>query len=50
MSAADRFVGLVAALGAGLLFLVQPMAAAALLPAYGGGAAVWTTCLLFFAR
>ncbi|MCA9538188.1 MAG: fused MFS/spermidine synthase [Myxococcales bacterium] len=48
MSAADRFVGLVAALGAGLLFLVQPMAAAALLPAYGGGAAVWTTCLLFF--
>ena len=35
-------------LGAVLLFLVQPMAARALLPWFGGSAAVWTTCQLFF--
>jgi hypothetical protein len=35
-------------LGAFLLFVVQPMAAKTLLPAFGGAAAVWTTCLLFF--
>ena len=35
-------------LGAGLLFLVQPMVARALLPWFGGSAAVWTTCQLFF--
>lgn len=34
--------------GAGLLFAVQPMIARALLPAFGGTAAVWTTSLLFF--
>jgi hypothetical protein len=34
--------------GAVLLFLVQPMAAKQLLPAFGGGAAVWSACLMFF--
>lgn len=33
---------------AALLFLVQPMTAKALLPAFGGTAAVWTTCMLFY--
>ncbi len=31
-----------------LLFLVEPMAAKQLLPAFGGSAAVWLTCLVFF--
>jgi hypothetical protein len=35
-------------LGAFLLFLVQPLIARYVLPWFGGGAAVWTTCLLFF--
>jgi hypothetical protein len=35
-------------LGAFLLFLVQPLVARYVLPWFGGGAAVWTTCLLFF--
>ncbi len=35
-------------LGAFLLFLVEPMAAKQLLPALGGSAAVWITCLVFF--
>jgi hypothetical protein len=39
---------LTAFLAAFLLFLVQPMAAKALLPIFGGAASVWTTCLLFF--
>ena len=34
--------------GAFLLFFVQPMAGKALLLAFGGTAAVWTHCLLFF--
>src|SRR5438046_7890985 len=34
--------------GALLLFLVQPMVAKQLLPRFGGAAAVWTTCLMFF--
>ena len=42
-----RFVFTVS-IGAVLLFLVQPMAARALLPWFGGSAAVWTTCQLFF--
>ncbi len=36
------------ALGAFLLFLVEPLAAKALLPLFGGTSAVWLTCLLFF--
>src|SRR5271169_1894487 len=35
-------------LSAFLLFLVEPMTAKRLLPALGGSAAVWTTCLVFF--
>lgn len=35
-------------LSAVLLFLVQPMMAKVLLPHFGGGAAVWTACMLFF--
>jgi hypothetical protein len=31
-----------------LLFLVQPMVAKFLLPSFGGTAAVWATCLVFF--
>src|SRR5215469_7355116 len=34
--------------GALLLFLVQPMAAKQVLPRFGGAAAVWTACLMFF--
>ena len=36
------------ALGAALLFMVQPIIGRAVLPWYGGTPAVWTTCLLFF--
>jgi predicted O-methyltransferase YrrM len=35
-------------LAAFLLFLVEPMAAKQLLPRFGGSAAVWLTCLVFF--
>jgi len=35
-------------ISAALLFLVQPMLAKQLLPFFGGGAAVWTACMLFF--
>ncbi len=35
-------------LAAFLLFLVEPIAARQLLPALGGSAAVWITCLVFF--
>ena len=31
-----------------LLFVVEPMAAKQLLPVFGGSAAVWITCLVFF--
>src|SRR5687768_14967072 len=31
-----------------LLFLVQPIMAKMILPWFGGSAAVWTTCLVFF--
>ena len=31
-----------------LLFLVQPLVARLILPWFGGSAAVWTTCMLFF--
>lgn len=39
---------LVALSGAFLLFLLEPMAAKAILPWFGGAPAVWTTCLVFF--
>jgi SAM-dependent methyltransferase len=35
-------------LSAFLLFLVQPVMAKEILPWFGGSAAVWTTCLVFF--
>src|SRR5215212_7653130 len=35
-------------LGSFLLFLIQPMAARFILPWFGGGPTVWSTCLLFF--
>ena len=35
-------------LGAFLLFQVQPMLGKAILPWFGGGSVVWTTCMLFF--
>jgi hypothetical protein len=35
-------------LSAFLLFLVQPVIAKMILPWFGGSAAVWTTCLVFF--
>lgn len=35
-------------LSAYLLFLVQPLIAKVILPWFGGSAAVWTTCLMFF--
>lgn len=35
-------------LSAFLLFLVQPVVARQILPWFGGSAAVWTTCLVFF--
>jgi len=35
-------------LSALLLFSIQPMAAKALLPVYGGTPAVWIICMLFF--
>ena len=34
--------------GAFLLFQVQPLLARFILPSFGGGAAAWTACLLFF--
>lgn len=36
------------ALSAFLLFLVQPIIAKQVLPWFGGSAAVWTTCMMFF--
>ncbi|HEX4584514.1 MAG TPA: fused MFS/spermidine synthase [Burkholderiaceae bacterium] len=36
------------ALAALLLFLVQPIIAKQILPWFGGGAGVWTTCMVFF--
>jgi spermidine synthase len=34
--------------GSALLFAVQPIVAKALLPAFGGSAGVWVTCMLYF--
>src|SRR5262245_24701138 len=34
--------------GAALLFVVEPLVAKSLLPAYGGSATVWSTSTLFF--
>jgi SAM-dependent methyltransferase len=48
---ADRVVllfGAASFVGAALLFLVEPMLAKLVLPAYGGSPMVWNTCTLFF--
>jgi hypothetical protein len=42
-----RFIAPIA-LGALLLFLIQPMMAKAILPTHGGAAGVWTACLVFY--
>src|SRR6185295_4870564 len=39
---------LAALLGAALLFLIEPMAAKALLPVLGGSAGVWSVSLVFY--
>ncbi len=45
----EAFVhGLVAALGAFLLFFLQPMIGKVLTPWFGGSAQVWITCMVFF--
>ena len=43
-----RLYGLCSFLGAFLIFQVQPLMSGWILPWFGGGAAVWTACLLFF--
>jgi len=44
-----RFLySLTVALGAFLLFLLEPLFAKMILPRFGGAAAVWSTCLVFF--
>jgi len=44
-----RFLySLTVALGAFLLFLLEPLFAKMILPSFGGSAAVWSTCLVFF--
>ena len=40
--------GLTIFLSAFLLFQVQPLIGKMILPWFGGSAAVWTTCMLFF--
>lgn len=40
--------GLAVLVGAALVFQVQPIAGKFLLPVFGGGEAVWTTCMFFF--
>lgn len=42
------FHGLVIFISAFLIFLVQPLIAKQILPWFGGSAALWGTCLLFF--
>jgi hypothetical protein len=34
--------------GAALVFQIQPIAGKLLLPVFGGGASIWTTCMFFF--
>ena len=43
-----RLYAVAITLSAFLLFQVQPMIARIIVPWFGGSAAVWTTCLLFF--
>jgi hypothetical protein len=43
-----RLLSLTVLLGAFLLFQVQPLLSKWILPWFGGGASVWTACMLFF--
>lgn len=47
-SALPVLYGLTIFVGAFLLFQVQPIIAKIIVPWFGGSAAIWTTCLLFF--
>jgi hypothetical protein len=46
--ALNALVGATIFVSAFLLFQVQPIVAKAILPRFGGSAAVWTSCMLFF--
>jgi hypothetical protein len=48
MSRHDPLAIVATVLGAGLLFLVEPMVARMVLPLLGGTPAVWNACMLFF--
>ncbi len=48
MKQRNLLYAIVTFLSALLLFLLEPIAARQLLPLFGGSAAVWTTCLVFF--
>jgi hypothetical protein len=48
MPAARLLIAATIFLSAFLLFLVQPIIAKLILPRFGGSAAVWATCLVFF--
>ena len=48
MAVSRAILALVVFLSAFLLFLAEPMTAKRLLPALGGSAAVWITCLVFY--
>ena len=53
MASPSRFVvslhfGVLSLLSAFLLFQVQPVISKFILPWFGGGPGVWTTCMLFF--
>lgn len=40
--------GIAVVSGAALVFQIQPLAGKLLLPSFGGGSSVWTTCMFFF--
>ena len=48
MACASYLYAAAIALSAALLFMVEPAAAKALLPKFGGAAGVWIACILFF--
>jgi spermidine synthase/uncharacterized membrane protein len=48
MNLESALYALLTFISAFLLFLLEPIAARELLPLFGGSAAVWTTCLVFF--
>lgn len=48
MDRATILFGATIFLGAFLLFLVQPIMGKFILPWFGGGTSVWTTCMMFF--